>query len=289
MQATDKANEMVGLIKSESERLMEYFESLSPETLEKPSPCEKWTVGEVIAHLNWFAEYHGGMIERGLGGDLSSTEILLPFPPETPNRQVIVDEFCSQAAIDRRRSLGQNLVPAFHDRYDWLNNLLARIGPGDWETPCYHALGQRSVGSFIPAILSELALHEWDVRSTLEPSTSISENLIPVLLEKLPTKVGRPWSISFPNMSNSPVPIRYRFELTSAGSGNLDVVVEGAKARLEPAAKTPANVSASCDASTFGLLMYGRLCLDSAIAAGRLTAEGDQGSMSDFDDWLAGN
>ena len=48
---------------------MEYFDSLFPETLEEPSPCEKWTVGEVIAHLVWHVETYRGMMERGLRGD----------------------------------------------------------------------------------------------------------------------------------------------------------------------------------------------------------------------------
>ncbi|MCH7713355.1 MAG: maleylpyruvate isomerase N-terminal domain-containing protein, partial [Chloroflexi bacterium] len=28
--------------------------SLPLEALERPSPCEMWDVGEVIAHLEWF-------------------------------------------------------------------------------------------------------------------------------------------------------------------------------------------------------------------------------------------
>ena len=80
--------------------------------------------GEVIAHLIWFAEYYGSMMEKGLGGDQSPTEGFISVPPGTPDRQVIVDEFCAQAAIARRLSLGQDLLPAFNERYDWLNYML---------------------------------------------------------------------------------------------------------------------------------------------------------------------
>ena len=51
MQLIDTSRTQAELIRTESERIMEYFDSLSPEDLEKPSPCERWTVGEVIAHL----------------------------------------------------------------------------------------------------------------------------------------------------------------------------------------------------------------------------------------------
>ena len=74
MQAIDSSKALVDLIKSESERLKEYVSALPPAALERPSPCERWNVGEVIAHLIWFAEIYGGMMERGLRGDLSATE-----------------------------------------------------------------------------------------------------------------------------------------------------------------------------------------------------------------------
>ena len=51
MQLIATSRTQAELIRTESERIMEYFDSLSPEDLEKPSPCERWTVGEVIAHL----------------------------------------------------------------------------------------------------------------------------------------------------------------------------------------------------------------------------------------------
>jgi len=61
------------------------------------------------------------------------------------------------------------------------------------------------------------------------------------------------------------------------------------KARAETAGTPPANLSASCDTDTFVLLMYGRFSLESAVAAGRMTAEGNQGLMTGFDQWLAGH
>lgn len=285
MQSTETSQAQVKLIKSESARLKEFVNALPPEALERSSPCEKWDVGEVIAHLIWFAETYGGMMERGLRGDLSPIEGFPAVPgtlsaPET-------EELYSQAAIDRRRSLGQNLISAFNETYDWLNDVLSRIGPEDWDKPCFHMIRIRSVESFIPTIFGELAVHEWDIRSTLEPSPPLSVNSAPVLIEKIPGN-RRPWRIPFETQSASPGPLRYRFDLTGAGAKKLDVVMEDNKARLEAAAEAPASVSLSCDTGTFVLLMYGRLTLESAISADRLKAEGDLGLVADFDRWLRG-
>jgi len=285
MQSIDTYQAQVKLIESETERLKEFVSALPAEALERPSPCERWDVGDVIAHLVWFAETYGGMMERGLRGDLSPTEGF-PAVPGTVSWPAL-EELYAQAAIDQRRSLEQKLLPTFNERYDWLNDMVKGIGPEDWDKPCYHILRIRPVHSFLPTIFAELAVHEWDIRSTLEPSPPLSVNSVPVLMEKIPGN-GRPWILPFETASTSPGPIRYRFDLTGAGAKKLDVVVENNKGRLETAVEAPASVSLSCDTGTFVLLMYGRLSLDSAMAAGRLKAEGDLELVPDFDRWLEG-
>ncbi len=287
-QTIDIRKTQAELIRSESERLMEYFNALPPEALEKPSPCEKWSVGEVIAHLVWHVETYRGMMERGLRGDLSPTEGLPSVPSGTPNRQEIVDGAYGQAAIDRRRSLGQDLILAFTEQYGRLNNLLAGIVPEDWDKPCWHVAGLRSVESFLPTFLMELAVHEWDIHSTQEPSPAVSEEIMPLLMDKIPGKLGRPWSIAFPAMDDSTGPICYRFDLTGEAGEKLDLLVEGDKARMEHAGEGPANLTLAGDTSTFILLMYGRLSLDSAIATGGFDAKGNMGLVPSFDRWLEG-
>jgi len=216
MLSIDITQAQAELITSESERLKQQINTLNSEALEKPSPCERWNVGEVIAHLVWFAETYGGMIERGLRGDLSPTEGF-PAVPGTLSGPAL-EELYAQGAIARRRNLGENLLAAFNERYDWLIDMVKGIGPEDWDKPCYHTLRIRPVHSFLPAIIQELAVHEWDIRSTLEPSPPLSEASLPALMEKLPTN-RRPWTIPFGTVSTSSGPKCYRFELTGAGAG----------------------------------------------------------------------
>ena len=228
-------------------------------------------------------------MKRGLSDDLSPTEGLPSVAVGTPHRQVIVDESYGQAAIDRRLSLGRELISSFTKGYGKLNTLLAGVIPEDWSKPCYHVAGLRTVESFLTTYLMELAVHEWDIRSTREHSPIVSEEIMPVRKDRIPGKLGRPWSISFPDMTDAAGPVIYRFELSGVGATDLDVVVEENKARAETAGTAPANLSASCDTDTFVLLMYGQFSLESAVAAGRMTAEGNQSLMTGFDQWLAGH
>ena len=199
MQSTDTRSAMVELIKSESERVKEYINSLPTEALTLPTPCPMWNVGEVVAHLDWFAETYGGMMERGLSGDLSPTEGF-PAPDVLSGEQI--HELYGQAAITLRRSLGENLFSAFNNRYDWLNHMLSGISPDDWDKPCYHTRRIRSVESFIPTIFTELAVHEWDIRSALEPSLPCSRSAFRSLSTGFQTERGPGQWISPPSQSH---------------------------------------------------------------------------------------
>jgi uncharacterized protein (TIGR03083 family) len=280
-----KLQDTVKLIRSESERLKQYVSGLSPQALDRASPCELWNVGDVIAHLVWFAETYGGMMERGLRGDLSPTK---GFPASGTLRGPAVEELYGQAAIARRRSLGQKLIPTFNERYDRLNDMLKGIGPADWDKPCFHTLRIRPVQSFLPTIIQELAVHEWDIRSSIEPAPALSVESIPILMEKLPSN-NRPWTLPFQSRSASSGPIRYRFELTGVAGCRRDIVVEGDKARMETQGEGPADLTLAGDTDTFVLLMYGRLRLGSSIAAGRFKGKGDRELIPVFDRWLEGH
>jgi hypothetical protein len=128
-----------------------------------------------------------------------------------------------------------------------------------------------------------LVIHDWDIRSSLEPSPSLPDSSLPVLMDRIPQR-PRPWIVPF--LSSLPAALRYRFELTGAEAGLWDVVVENNEARLERADNAPANISLTCATDTFVLLMYGRLTLQSAKAVGRLVVAGDEGLIPDFDRWI---
>ena len=281
----DKSQAQVELIRSESDRLKQYVNALHQDALEMPSPCPQWNIGEVIAHLVWFAETYGGMMERGLRGDQSPTEGF-PAVPGTLSGPAL-EELYAQGAIERRRGLGKNLLVAFNERYDWLIDMVKGIGPQDWDKPCYHTLTIRPVHSFLPTIIAELAIHEWDIRSTLEPYPPLSVDSLPVLMEKIPGN-RRPWTIPFGTASTSSGPKCYRFELKGAG-GRRDIIVEGNNARMETSGDGSADVTLAGDTGTFVLLMYGRLTLDSAIAADLFQAEGALELIPAFDHWLEGH
>ncbi len=81
---------------------------------------------------------------------------------------------------------------------------------------------------FPGVVFQELVIHEWDIRSTLEPSPPVSEDSLPCLMERASNR-RRPWTILFLTSATSSGPIRYRFKL--AAGGRRDVAFEGLEAR----------------------------------------------------------
>ena len=278
--------DLVALIHTESERLKHYVNTLPQDAFEHLTPCEGWTVADVVAQLVWFAETYGGMMARGLRGDVSPLE---GFPTAGAITGPDLEALYRQGAMARQQELSETLRPTFATTYDALNEMLNGIGLQDWDKPCYHPLGLRSVQSFLPTIVQELAVHEWDLRSCIEPSPSLSPESTPVLVAKHALNFYRPWRVSFPRNAGASNTLRYRFDLTGASADQWDIVVKGEKAHMEPPGETQADLCVRGDAGEFVLLLYGRLSLDSAIATGSFKAEGNVELIHDFDRWLEGH
>ena len=281
----DLTETRVKLIHSEAERLGRFFDSLAKDDWNRNSACDLWQIGDVIAHLVWVAEFYLDTVSRGIRGDATAPE---GRPPAEALKAPSFDEYLAQAAITRREALGELLLRTFHARYDELNQMMADIKPHDWEKPCAFWRSRTiPAESFTYLAVQELAIHGWDIRSKIEPASSVSAECVPDLLERIPLRPV-PWLSEFVTSSLEATTIRYRFELIGVSPGRYDIVVENKRAQMMSAEDTPADVICSCEGGIFVLLMYGRLTLDVELANDRLTIEGDSSLISDIDRWLKG-
>lgn len=266
----------IKLLQRESDRLSRYLGRLQPDAWSRPSACDAWEVRDVVAHLTGAVDMFAGNIARGVGGDASPPE---GFPPAGMGDMAARMEANAHRSIALRESLGETLLPTFSARCDYLDRLLACLGPIDWNKPCYHPAATIPVRTYIDLRITELAVHEWDIRSKLEASAHLSAECLPAIMDLLPVfVVGRLFQPG-PRLST---PVRYRFSLTGTVPGWHDIVVEGSTARMEPAGTAAANVTFRCDTETFLLLVYGRTTLDRAVADGRIVVEGDRELAAQF-------
>ena len=280
----DLAEGRVKIAVAESGRLQQYLSSLPPEAWSELSACDRWEVRDVVAHLAGTAESYTERIHESLQED-SSTPHGQPAPG--PVSAASFSEGNAQRAISRRERLGDQVFSEFIKTNDQLNQLMATLGPQDWDKPHYYfSLGtDEPVMYHLDLRISELAMHGWDIRSRLEPEAHLSDESLPVFMAMVPGQLTR-WV--FRPGPRLPVPIRYRWKLTGPGASNSDIVVDGDKASMEPAETSKADVTFHCDTETFVLIAFGRLTIDTAVPAHRLTIQGDHSLALEFQRWFPG-
>ena len=270
------AEQRAQLLKDESRRFAEYLSGLSEDAWRVQSACERWTVGDVVAHLIGGVDNYHANISRGIRGDSSPPEAAGAATPVDPAARL---EANARRAIAMREELGPELLPTFIRRCNDLDQLLAGLGPEDWEKPCFHTAAVISAATYVDLRITEVMVHEWDIRSRLEDRARVSPESVPAILDLLPVfVVGR----LFQPGANLSGENRFRWDLSGAASGSYHIVVEDGRARMEPASDEAAGVTFSCDAGDFVLLAYGRIGFAEAVSDGRISIRGDRGLADSF-------
>lgn len=271
---------------SVSTSLKNYLASLPAESWLQPSACDRWQVADVVAHLAGGAEGYTNTVSRGLQGDTSPPPGRMPAGADAAESSA--DRIAS-SALSTREQLGSGLLSTFDATDSRLNQLLAGLSPQDRDKPCYHGGGIVPAENFIDLRLNELAIHEWDIRSSLELEAHVAPEGLPstlLLLSRSLAAGSVRWAFwPGPKLST---PVRYRFEVAQPVPIRVDIVVQGDRASVEKPGEIPANVSFSCDTETFVLVMYGRVSAADAIASGRLSVAGDSQLAVQFNQWFKG-
>ncbi|MBM12321.1 MAG: hypothetical protein CL759_09630 [Chloroflexi bacterium] len=270
---TDK----VQLVKEESARIAEYLRKLTPAAWETQSACDAWQVRDVLAHFTLSMDMFGACIARGAAGDAA--------PPDGSSLAGEGDQAArlaanAQRAVTLREELGEGLLAAYNERRVQFDEVLAGLSDGDKDKPCYHPAGTISVETYLNLRLTELIVHEWDIRSVLEAEPVLSSESLPSIVEMFPVfVVGR----LFDPGNGMPASSRFRFETTGGAAGSYDIVAGGGeKARMETASHLRPDVILGCDTQTFVLLVYGRMTLEEATAAGKIVASGNNDLVAQF-------
>lgn len=271
-----KMEERIALARSETDRICNYFETLSPEEWTIQSACDAWTNDEVVAHMCIAAEMFATTIQRGIDGDSSPPEGMGPPSVEGLTARLAGNV---QRTLDLRGNLGDKLLPTFESRCRRVDEVLATLRPEDWDKLCYHTANIIPVGSFVDLRIAEMAVHDWDIRSRLEPDAEMPSSVLPAIFDLLSNFiVGRLYR---PGQSIVDTTV-FRFNVTGAVEGSYDITVSNGEAAIGPAGSGRADVTFGCDAHTFALLVYGRLGVEEGVADGRVTAEGDRGLVGKF-------
>jgi uncharacterized protein (TIGR03083 family) len=278
--------ERAKLLQSESQNFQSYLKSLPDAALGEQSTCDLWRVEDVVAHLVGNAEFYAATVERGLKGESDPPEGRPAAGTGHPSKGAAGT---AEGAIANREKLGSELLSALEARTNHLTQLLAGLSAADRDKPCYHPGGIVPAGNFVDLRFKELALHQWDIRSALEPGVGLAPDSLPsmvVLLSESFASGSIRWAFwAGPALDK---PVRYRFEVTEPTAFKADIVVSGDRFNFEESSSETADVIFRCDTGTLALMMYGRMDVSAATSQGKLEVVGDGELAAQFGQWFKG-
>lgn len=270
---TDK--ERPAVLKAAAQRLEKFLDGLEPDDWDRPSACEGWTVADVVAHLVERGAPMPDQITRGLAGDTSPSPGTPPGPPTSEDQ---FREDLGRDAVDLRMRLGDRLAVELSNQNRRFDQVLEGLKPQDWDTPCYHRLRLETVRSKVDIRLTELAMHEWDIRWAFDGGVQLPDDSLPGMVNTAYRAARR----AFRQDANRTKQVRYRFEIGEPVNTVDDVVLSSEGVVYDTSPQGNADVVFRSDARTYVMTIFGRIKMDNAFASGAMSAEGEPQLITDF-------
>jgi len=270
--------EGIQLIAAETNRLKEYVSRAPSDRWGLSSPCEGWTVGDVIGHLGWAAEFFADAVSQGRRG-ITSPPFGLPEIGSIPTAEL--PGFIAGKAREYKDDAGENLADAFASSADRLQGIFSIMEDDEWSKECWGLRMLQPASAYVSIRISEVVIHSWDIRFPSDSDARLAPESVAVVLKRLPVWLD---SIGLADFKPSQNPARYRLQTNGSAEFQRDIFAGDGANRVEESQGEP-TATLSCDADVLALLVWGRLKPGQVVADGRLKITA--GSGDEFAAWLS--
>ena len=241
-----------------------FLDGLSVESLDESSPCQGWSVGDVIAHLTLGSRAYISRIRRVLG-EIPPSQRRAPGP----GRELIASE-----ARRIRVEAGAALTENFKRGNVELAAFFRGLSPDELNVEIRVAGLETGAWFFAALRVAELSIHGWDIRRPFDPNPTISPAGAAVLADvHLPLFVTHAVRPAEEELRDG----RFRFDLSGPKRTLSLRLEEGAPSLASASPSADADAAFGMTAADFALLLYGRVGYDTLRAEGRLLVDGDSG------------
>lgn len=146
--------------------------------LKRHTYCQGWSAGDIVAHLATGADFYTAVISAGL-----TDEPALPWGAKSlDDVRTIRTE-----AVSRLLSDGTDtLINGFERAANALQVVFDALQTADLGKMAWHPRGPIPIGCWIGMRLTELVLHDWDIRQPHEANPHLSPAAAPAVLTSLP-------------------------------------------------------------------------------------------------------
>jgi uncharacterized protein (TIGR03083 family) len=250
-----------------------FVEGLALDDARKPSAVAGWTNLDVVAHVQLAMLLYDQLLAAGskgwTGGAVgkafgSLTKTVLPAAAGAFNTVNSLLPHALTGTLAPEAVKGQFLGNA-----RWLRSRLDGLDSADFTKPIYYRGGPWPLSFFLAGILNELAMHRWDIESTLRPDAHLSAGSC----EALPWFYwGGSGFMFHPGKEMAGTVAAALLDPAAEMSWKVESRVVTHERGLAPGAAATIHG----EAGTFVLVLAGRITADDALRATSLTVEGDE-------------
>ena len=252
------ARECAPLIRAEVAALLATLREGGDSLWTAPSQCQGWAVSDVAAHLAGAFRGHDAATRHVVAG--RQQEHLDPSSPQTRQRNE------EMAALPR-----PGVLAALDDGARRYTAYLDGLDATALSAPVPFPFGSLSVAMVAGVLLNEAVIHHWDIRQPRDPDARITPAAVPTLVGiAVP---GLPLMCSGPKTDGT-----WQLDVDAPTGGPVTLRVQDGQASSERGAATNPDVRVAIAGEALPLLVWGRLEVPGALAAGRMrVVAGDQG------------
>lgn len=252
----------VAAVERQTQHMLAAMRTWPEANWQRPTYCPDWVAADAVAHLATGGEFYAQVIESGCAGD--------PKPAWGVQDRA---EFRQVRGDAGRRLIEAGtgaLIDGFETAAIKLQAVFERLGEVECsQNMAWHPRGLVPVGAWIGMRLSELAIHDWDMRQPHEPQAGLTPTALPGLVACLP-------EMQWQFLSQRLTPGLDGVHVLQAGDRAWAFRVAGDTLAYEAEAPTAFDTCVRTDAQCLILLTMGRDDLAAAQQRGALTLVGDE-------------
>jgi uncharacterized protein (TIGR03083 family) len=250
----------IALVARESARIAQALHGWSEARWQLPTYCPGWKAADAVAHLATGGDFYAQVIAAGRQGE-----------PQLPwGARDAAGARAGRAAASQKLIAGgpPALLAGFQQGAAKLQEVFASLQAADLSKVAWHPRGLVPLGFWVGMRLTELVIHDWDIRQPHENPARLAQTAVPALLTVLPEMHTQFLTQRLADGLDGVHVLR-------AGETAWAFRIQGKTVTYLTQAPTTYDTCLSADAETLILLSMGRADVAARRQSGALTVAGD--------------
>lgn len=248
-------------------RLASEWRGLTEPEWHGDTACAGWNVAQVVAHLAFQAEFYTANLARALSGLEGPPWVFGPRgAPNYPGyRDALIGRWAKRTIND--------LVTEYETRSAVLVELAGRLSPDDRAKSAWFVRGAMPLSRFVDFRLFEISIHDWDIRSGIDPRAEVRPEILPTLV---PTLASRLAGFAGTNPGER-APGTYRLAVARVAPVQWDIRINESGLSVQPGGSLSPEATITTEASALALVLAGRQSAADLGGAWRITGDAAKG------------